>query len=100
VNVGSRASEAPSGGAAAYAASKAAVAALTRSLAEEVRADGIQVNAVLPSIIDTPANRRAMPDAATDRWVKPADIARIILWLASAENRQISGALIPVYGNT
>jgi NAD(P)-dependent dehydrogenase (short-subunit alcohol dehydrogenase family) len=99
VNVASRAVEVPAGGAVAYAASKAAVAALTRSLAEEVRRDGIQVNAVLPSIIDTPANRAAMPNAAVDRWPKPAEIARAIVWLASPESRLISGALIPVYGN-
>jgi NAD(P)-dependent dehydrogenase (short-subunit alcohol dehydrogenase family) len=94
VNVGSRASETPAGGAVAYAAAKAGVAALTRSLAEEVRGDGIQVNAVLPSIIDTPANRAAMPGAAFETWVQPADLARIILWLASPENA-ITGALIP-----
>jgi NAD(P)-dependent dehydrogenase (short-subunit alcohol dehydrogenase family) len=99
VNVGSRASEVPSGGAVAYTISKAGVAALTRSLAEEVRPDGILVNAVVPSIIDTPANRAAMPKAAVDRWPKPADIARTILWIASPENRLTSGALIPVYGN-
>jgi NAD(P)-dependent dehydrogenase (short-subunit alcohol dehydrogenase family) len=99
VNVGSRASEVPSGGAVAYTISKAGVAALTRSLAEEVRPDGILVNAVLPSIIDTSANRAAMPKAAADRWPKPADIARTILWIASPENRLTSGALIPVYGN-
>jgi len=95
VNVGSRASEAPGGGAVAYAAAKAGVAALTRSLAEEVRADRIQVNAVLPSIIDTPANRAAMPGAAVEAWVQPDDLARIILWLASPGNA-ITGALIPV----
>lgn len=99
VNVGSRASEAPSGGAAAYTVSKAGVAALTRALAEEVRRDGILVNAVLPSTIDTPSNRAAMPKAAQDRWAEPADIARAILWLASPENVLTSGALVPVYGN-
>jgi NAD(P)-dependent dehydrogenase (short-subunit alcohol dehydrogenase family) len=96
VNVGSRASEAPSGGAVAYAASKAAVAALTRSLAEEVRADHIQVNAVLPSVIDTPANRAAMPAADFDTWLQPAKLARVILWLASPENALVTGALVPV----
>ena len=98
VNVGSRASEVPSGGAIAYTAAKAAVAGLTRALAEEVRKDGIGVNAVLPSIIDTPANRKAMPSADAGRWPKPAEIARTILWLASPESRLVSGALIPVYG--
>lgn len=99
VNVGSRASESPSGGQVAYAASKGATAALTRALAEEVRRDGILVNAVLPSIIDTPANRSAMPNADHGRWPKAEEIGRTILWLASAENRLTSGALIPVYGD-
>jgi len=99
VNVGARVSEVPIGGAAAYSVSKAAVAALTRSLAIEVKPDGILVNAVLPSIIDTPANRAAMPKADTSRWPKPEELARTILWLASPENRLTSGALIPVYGS-
>lgn len=98
VNVGARVVELPAGGSIAYAASKAGVASLTRSLAVEARADGILVNAVLPSIIDTPANRAAMPDAATDRWPKPGEVARAILWLASPDNRLTSGALVPVYG--
>lgn len=99
VNVGSRASEVPSGGSIAYTVSKAGVASLTRALAEEVRADGIQVNAVLPSVIDTPANRAAMPTAKHALWLDPREIARAIVWLASAESGPISGALIPVYGN-
>lgn len=98
VNVGARVSEVPSSGMVAYAASKAAVAGLTRALAEEVRQEGILVNAVLPSIIDTPANRAALPDARTERWPKPAELAATILWLASAGNALTSGALIPVYG--
>ncbi len=98
VNVGSRVSEVPSAGSAAYAAAKGAVAALTRALAEEVRQEAILVNAVLPSIIDTPANRAAMPKAAHDRWPKPAELAQTIRWLASPENRLTSGALVPVYG--
>jgi NAD(P)-dependent dehydrogenase (short-subunit alcohol dehydrogenase family) len=99
VNVGSRVSEVPSAGAIAYTISKAAVAAMTRALAEELRPDGIRVNAVLPSVIDTPANRAAMPKADPDRWPKPAEIARTILWLASAESGLVSGALVPVYGS-
>jgi NAD(P)-dependent dehydrogenase (short-subunit alcohol dehydrogenase family) len=83
----------------AYSAAKAAVGALTQALAEEVRADGILVNAVLPSIIDTPANRAAMPKAHFDKWPKPAEIARTIVWLASPENTLTSGALVPVYGS-
>jgi NAD(P)-dependent dehydrogenase (short-subunit alcohol dehydrogenase family) len=98
VNVGARVVDAPAGGMVAYTASKGAVTALTRALAEEVRQDGILVNAVLPSIIDTPANRAAMPNAKFDRWPAPAELARAILWLASAANLLTSGALIPVYG--
>jgi len=99
VNVGSRAADLPGAGTVAYTASKGAVSALTRAIAVEVRDDGILVNAVLPSIIDTPANRAAMPNAKVERWPKPEEIARTILWLASPENRLTSGALIPVYGN-
>ncbi len=98
VNVAARVVEAPAGGMVAYSASKAGVAALTRALADEVRQEGILVNAVLPSIIDTPANRAAMPTAKIERWPQPTDLARTILWLASPENRLTSGALIPVYG--
>jgi len=82
----------------AYAASKAAVAALTVALAEEVAKDDILVNAVAPSIIDTPANRNAMPKADHAAWPKPAELAQTILFLASAENRVTRGALVPVYG--
>jgi NAD(P)-dependent dehydrogenase (short-subunit alcohol dehydrogenase family) len=99
VNVAARVIEQPAAGMTAYTASKAAVAALTRALAVEVRGEGILVNAVLPSIIDTPANRAAMPGADTGRWPKPAELAQAIRWLASEENRLTSGALVPVYGN-
>jgi NAD(P)-dependent dehydrogenase (short-subunit alcohol dehydrogenase family) len=71
---------------------------LTQCLADEVKASAILVNAVIPSIMDTPANRRAMPGAAADRWPKPAAIAGAIAWLASPDNRLVSGALLPVYG--
>ena len=98
VNVAARIVEAPGPGMVAYTIAKSGVAALTRALAEEVRGEGIQVNAILPSIIDTPANRRAMPGAAFDRWPTPADVAAAILWLASPANRLTSGALVPVYG--
>jgi NAD(P)-dependent dehydrogenase (short-subunit alcohol dehydrogenase family) len=98
VNVGSRAADVPASGTAAYAASKGAVATLTRSLAEEVKRDRILVNAVVPSIIDTPANRAAMPKADPSGWPKPAEIADVIVWLASPQNRLTSGALVPVYG--
>ena len=99
VNVGSRASEVPSAGAVAYTASKAAVAGLTRALAVEVRGDGIRVNAVLPSVIDTPANRRAMPKANWKKWPGADEIAAAILWLASEASAPVSGALLPAYGS-
>lgn len=85
-------------GMAAYTASKAAVAALTVALAEEVAKQDILVNAVAPSIIDTPANRQAMPKADTSAWPKPEEIAATILFLASPENRVTRGAVVPVYG--
>ena len=98
VNVGSRGALVPGAGLAAYAMAKAAVQALTTQLAEELRGEQILVNAVLPSIIDTPANRASMPDAEFDRWPKPAEIAEAILFLASPSNTLTSGALVPVYG--
>jgi NAD(P)-dependent dehydrogenase (short-subunit alcohol dehydrogenase family) len=84
----------------AYAASKAAVAALTAALAEEVAKDGILVNAVAPSIMDTPANRGAMPKANFDLWPKVAEVAATILFLASPENRVTRGGIVPVYGQS
>jgi NAD(P)-dependent dehydrogenase (short-subunit alcohol dehydrogenase family) len=87
-------------GMAAYAASKAAVAALTVALAEEVAKDGILVNAVAPSIMDTPANRQAMPKADHAAWPKVEEVAATILFLASPENRVTRGAIVPVYGRS
>ena len=98
VNVAARVVEVPVGGSIAYSISKAGVAALTRALAVEVRDEGILVNAVLPSIIDTPANRAAMPKADPSKWPRPDQLAAAILWLASPENQLTSGALLPVYG--
>ena len=98
VNVAARVVEQPAPQMVAYTISKGAVASLTRALSAEVRGEGILVNAILPSIIDTPANRAAMPDAKADRWPKPAELARTVLWLASPDNLLTSGALIPVYG--
>jgi NAD(P)-dependent dehydrogenase (short-subunit alcohol dehydrogenase family) len=84
----------------AYTASKAAVAALTVALAEEVVRAGILVNAVAPSTMDTPANRRAMPKADHAAWPKVEEVAATILFLASPENRVTRGAVVPVYGRT
>jgi NAD(P)-dependent dehydrogenase (short-subunit alcohol dehydrogenase family) len=100
VNVAARAAlEWRSGaGMAAYTASKAGVAALTVALAEEVAKQGILVNAVAPSIMDTPANRDAMPKADFSAWPKVEEVARTILFLASTDNRVTRGAVVPVYG--
>ena len=78
----------------------AAVAALTQALAQETTDEEIWVNAVAPSVLDTPANRGAMPDADPRRWVAPADLAEIIMFLASPANRVTRGAVIPVYGGS
>jgi len=87
-------------GMAAYAASKAAVAAFTVALAEEVAKDNVLVNAVAPSILDTPANRKAMPKADHAAWPKVEDVAQTILFLASPANKVTRGAVVPVYGRT
>lgn len=99
VNIASKAALDHPAGAAAYAASKAAALAFMGSLASEVAGTGVRVNSVLPSIIDTEANRRAMPHADFAKWPKAADIARVILFLCSDDARVIHGAAIPVYGN-
>lgn len=96
VNVASRVVLDPPGGKTAYVTSKAAVGAFTRAMANEVRGTGILINAVLPDTIDTPRNRAAMPHADTSLWTPPESIARTVAWLASPENRSVSGALVPV----
>lgn len=83
---------------AAYAVSKGGIITFVRSLSEEVVQDDITVNAIGPSIIDTEANRQAMPDADHSKWVKPEEIADVIAFLASDQARVISGAYVPVYG--
>lgn len=100
VNVAARPALVPTGGVVAYAASKALVAALTQSLAEEVKGDGIWVNAIVPSTMDTPANRRAMPDADFDAWPKLDEVTETIVFLASPANGCTRGALVPVYGRS
>jgi NAD(P)-dependent dehydrogenase (short-subunit alcohol dehydrogenase family) len=99
VNVASRAAVDHAAGAAAYAASKAAAVALMDCLAADLKGTGVRVNSVLPGIIDTAANRKAMPDADFSRWPKPAQIAQVILYLCSEDARLISGASVPVYGD-
>jgi len=98
VNIGAGAAAKAGAGMGAYAASKAGVAKLTEALAEEQKANGITVNAILPSIIDTPANRRDMPDADFAKWVTPGEIADAIQFLLSDKARGITGALLPVSG--
>jgi NAD(P)-dependent dehydrogenase (short-subunit alcohol dehydrogenase family) len=98
VNVAARPALVPTGGMVAYAASKAAVASITQSLAAEVTKDGIWVNAIAPSIIDTPANRAAMPAADHASWPTPAALAETIAFLVSPANQLTSGAIVPVYG--
>jgi NAD(P)-dependent dehydrogenase (short-subunit alcohol dehydrogenase family) len=98
VCVGTRAALEPFGGGGAYAVSKAAVLALVRSLDADYRDEGIRANAIIPSVIDTPANRESMPDADFESWVQPAEIARVIRFLCSDDSSPISGAEIPVYG--
>ena len=96
VNIASRAVVPPQGGFIAYTVSKAAVITLTQALAQEVRAHGITVNAVLPSTMDTPANRRAMPDADRSAWVTTEAVALVVAFLASDAAEAVSGAAVPV----
>jgi NAD(P)-dependent dehydrogenase (short-subunit alcohol dehydrogenase family) len=100
VNVAAKAAFDHAAGAAAYAASKAAAVAMLDSLAADLKGTGVRVNSILPSIIDTPANRKAMPNADFAKWPKPEDIARVILFLCSEDARVIHGAAIPVYGDS
>jgi NAD(P)-dependent dehydrogenase (short-subunit alcohol dehydrogenase family) len=98
VCVSSRAARRPFSGAAGYVVAKAAVLALVDALDAEYRKDGVRINAVLPSVIDTPANRSSMPDADFDTWVRPDQIAHVIRFLCSDDASVTSGAHIPVYG--
>ncbi len=100
VNVASKAALDHGSGLAAYAASKAAAVAMMDSLAADLKGTGVRVNSILPSIIDTEANRKAMPGADFAKWPKPEDIARVILFLCSDDARVVQGAAIPVYGDS
>jgi NAD(P)-dependent dehydrogenase (short-subunit alcohol dehydrogenase family) len=98
VNIGAAASVKAGAGMGAYAASKSGVARLTEALAEELKDEGVRVNAILPSVLDTPANRADMPDADYAKWVSPAQLAGVVAFLLSADATPITGALIPVTG--
>jgi NAD(P)-dependent dehydrogenase (short-subunit alcohol dehydrogenase family) len=98
VAVGSRAAVEPMANFAAYSVSKAGLVALVKNVAVETKDLGITANAVLPSVIDTPLNRKAMPNADFSRWVAPESIAKSLVWLASKDAGDVSGAVIPIYG--
>jgi NAD(P)-dependent dehydrogenase (short-subunit alcohol dehydrogenase family) len=102
VNVAARQAVEPRTGAGMvpYTASKAAVTAMTEALAEEIAGEGIWVNAVLPSVLDTPANREALPDADHDEWATPDAVAATIAYLASPQNESTRGALVTAYGRS
>jgi len=100
VNVASKAAVDHAAGAGAYAASKAAAVAMIDSLAADLKGTGVRANSILPSIIDTSANRKAMPKADFAKWPKPEEIARVILFLCSDEAKLIQGASVPVYGDS
>lgn len=100
VNIAAKAAFDHAAGASTYAASKAAALALFDSLAQDVKGSGIRVNSILPSIIDTEPNRKAMPDADFSKWPKPEQIAQVILFLCSEEGKVVHGAAVPVYGES
>jgi len=100
VNIAAKAALDHAAGAAAYAASKAAAVAMIDSLAKDLKGTGIRLNSVLPSIIDTEANRKAMPKADFAEWPKPEDIARVIVFLCGDSAKVIHGAAVPVFGNS
>jgi NAD(P)-dependent dehydrogenase (short-subunit alcohol dehydrogenase family) len=98
IAIGSRAAEDPGPGVGAYSASKAAMVSLIRTVALENKDRGITANVILPGTMDTPGNREAMPAADRGKWVQPASIASLIVWLASEAGKDVNGAAIPVYG--
>jgi len=98
IAIGSRAAVDPGPGVGAYSASKAAMVSLIRTVALENRDAGLTANVILPGTIDTPANRSAMPSADFSKWVQPANIASLVLWLAGDGGKDVNGAVIPVYG--
>ncbi|MGB0592268.1 MAG: SDR family NAD(P)-dependent oxidoreductase [Myxococcota bacterium] len=100
VNIGAKPALVPAAGMIAYATSKAAVTAMTTAMSEELASEGIWVNAVIPSVMDTPANRKGMPDADHGAWPSVSDVAQTVTFLASPGNAVTRGALVPVYGRS
>lgn len=98
ITIGSRAAEDPGPGVGAYSASKAALVSLTRTVALENKDAGITANVILPGTIDTPLNRKFMPNTDFGTWVSPSSIASLIVWLASGPGKDLTGAAIPMYG--
>ena len=98
IAIGSRAALEPGAGVGAYSASKAAMVSLIRTVALENKDAGVTANAILPGTMDTPANRKAMPNADVSKWVQPASVAGLVVWLASEAGKDVNGSVIPVYG--
>jgi NAD(P)-dependent dehydrogenase (short-subunit alcohol dehydrogenase family) len=99
IAIGSRAALEPGANVGAYSASKAAMVSLIRTVAAENKDAGITANVILPGTMDTPANRKAMPDADFSKWVSPASVASLMVWLAGDAGKDMNGAVIPVYGD-
>jgi NAD(P)-dependent dehydrogenase (short-subunit alcohol dehydrogenase family) len=99
IAIGSRAALEPGAAVGAYSASKAAMGSLIRTVALENKDAGLTANVILPGTMDTPANRKAMPNADVSKWVQPATVASLITWLAGDAAKDVNGAVIPVYGN-
>jgi len=98
IAIGSRAALEPGAGAGAYSASKAAMVSLIRTVALENKDAGLTANTILPGTMDTPANRRAIPNADVSKWVQPATVAELVVWLAGETGKDVNGSVIPVYG--
>jgi NAD(P)-dependent dehydrogenase (short-subunit alcohol dehydrogenase family) len=98
IAIGSRAALEPGPGVGAYSASKAAMVSLIKTVALENKDAGLRANVILPGTMDTPANRKAMPNADVSKWVRPATVATLMTWLASDAGKDVNGAVIPVYG--
>jgi len=98
VAIGSRAALEPGPGVGAYSASKAAMVSLIRTVALENKDAGLTANVILPGTMDTPANRKSIPNADVSKWVQPATVAKLVLWLASEAGKDVNGSVIPVYG--